>query len=69
MVFPTWDPDALLDLALQAFKALIGEYMLGAMVDSNQGVFHKAEHKVMNDYSHDLNMKSQMGCPKFFLTF
>ena len=33
------------------------------------GVFHKAVRKVTNDFTNDLNMKSQMGCPKFVLTF
>ena len=30
------------------------------------GVFHKAVLKAMNNFTNDLNMKSQMGCQNFF---
>ena len=29
------------------------------------GVFYKAVRKVTNDFTNDLNMKSQMGCQSF----
>ena len=32
----------------------------------SRGVFHKAVRKVTHDFTNDLYMKFQIGCPKFF---